>query len=119
MEREKDYNLRTKILLGHNDLKLSIKRKGDDFYKRVSVEYFGKLPGFNFTKIAVMSPGLPSGRRRFSDDEDDQSRMRKSFFCRESASISQPEDSRPSAEDKDHDEQRDGFYISHSRLSLV
>ena len=65
MEREKDPNLRTKVLLGHKDLKLSIKQKGDDFYKRVSIEYFGKLPDFNFTKIADMSPGSPSGRRRF------------------------------------------------------
>ena len=119
LEREKDQNLRTKVLLGHRDLKLSIKRKGDDFYKRVSVEYFGKLPGFNFTKIADMSPGSPSGRRHFSGDEDDPPSTRKRIFCRESASISQPEDSRPSSEDKDHDEQRDGFYISHSRLSLV
>ena len=57
LEREKDPNLRTKILLGHRDLKLSIKQKGEEFYKRVSVEYYGKLPGFNFTKVAEMSPG--------------------------------------------------------------
>ena len=88
LEREKDRNLRTKVLLGKSDLILSIKRIGDDFYKRISVEFFGKLPGFNFTKIAVTSPGSPSGRRRFSGDEDDPSRMRKSFFCSESASIS-------------------------------
>ena len=71
MEREKDVNLRTKVLLGHRDLKLSIKKKGDVVYKRVSVEYFGKLPGFNFSKIVEKSPGSLSGRRRFSSVEDD------------------------------------------------
>ena len=40
MEREKNPNLRTKVLLGHKDPKLSIKMKGENFYKRVSVEYF-------------------------------------------------------------------------------
>ena len=51
LEREKDPNLRTKILLGHRDLKLSVKKKGETFYKRVSVEHLGKIPGFNFFKI--------------------------------------------------------------------
>ena len=33
------------------------KKKGDNFYKRVSVEYFGKLLEFNFTKTSYLSPG--------------------------------------------------------------
>ena len=57
LEREKNPNLRTKVLLGHRDLKLSIKQKGDEFYKRVSVEYFGKLPGFNLTRVKELTPG--------------------------------------------------------------
>ena len=109
MEREKDQNLRTKVLLGHRDLKLSIKQKGDDFYKRVSIEYFGKLPGFNFTKIADMSPGSPSGRRRFSSEEDDPPRTRKRTFRSESTSPSHPEASKPRIEDMSHDDQRDVF----------
>ena len=43
LEREKDKDLRTKVFLGQRDLKLNIKKVGDEFYKRVSVEYFGKL----------------------------------------------------------------------------
>ena len=109
MEREKDQNLRTKVLLGHSDLKLSIKQKGDDFYKRVSVEYFGKLPGFNFTKIADMSPGSPSGRRRFSSEEDDPPRTRKRTVRSESTFPSHPEASRPRIDDISHDDQWDGF----------
>ena len=109
LEREKDQNLRTKVLLGHRDLKLSIKKKGDDFYKRVSVEYFGKLPGFNFTKIADMSPGSPPGRRRFGSDEDDPLITRKRTVRSESASPSHPEASRPRIEDMSHDDQRDVF----------
>ena len=118
MEREKDQNLRTKVLLGHRDLKLSIKRKGDDFYKRVSVEYFGELPGFNFTKIAEKSPGLPSGRRCFSGVEDDPSRTRKRTVCGVSASPALPEASRPRTEDWSHDGQRNDFYIPHGCLAL-
>ena len=68
MKREKDVDLRTKVLLGHRHLKLCIKKKGEMYYKRVSVEYFGSLPGFNFTKIAEMTPGSPPGRKR-SDSE--------------------------------------------------
>ena len=43
IEREKNPDLRTKVMLGHRDLQLSIKKKGDSFYRRVSIEYFGKL----------------------------------------------------------------------------
>merc|ERR1712239_39781 len=99
MEREKDQDLRTKVLLGHRDLKLSIKKKGDVFYKRVSVEYFGKLPGFNFTKIADMSPGSPPGRRRFSSDDDDPQRIRKRTVRSESTTPTHPEASRPRIDD--------------------
>ena len=72
MEREKDKDLRTKVLIGHRDLKLCIKKKGDMYYKRVSVEYFGSLPGFNFTKIAEMSPGSPPGRKRSNSEGDEE-----------------------------------------------
>ena len=116
MEREKDRNLRTKVLLGKDDLILSIKRKGDNFYKRVLVEYFGEIPGFNFKKTAVMSPGSPSGRRRLSGDEDDLSRTRKGSFWSGSSFTTFPEEYKPPTEDKGHDVQGDGFYIPHSRL---
>ena len=100
MEREKDKDLRTKVLLGHRDLKLCVKKKGDMYYKRVSVEYFGSLPGFNFTKIAEMSPGSPPGRRRTSsegDEEngDDPSRVRKRGDRSESTSPKLPDATRP------------------------
>ena len=72
MEREKDVDLRTKVLLGHRDLKLCIKKKGEMYYKRVSVEYFGSLPGFNFTKIAEMTPGSPPGRKRSDSEENEE-----------------------------------------------
>ena len=75
MEREKDVDLRTKVLLGHRDLKLCIKKKGEMYYKRVSVEYYGSLPGFNFTKIAEMTPGSPPGRKR-SDSEANEDEER-------------------------------------------
>ena len=105
MEREKDKDLRTKVLLGHRDLKLCIKKKGDMFYKRVSVEYFGKLPGFNFTKIAEMSPGSPPGRRRCSSEGDDPPRVRKRNDRSESSSPTLPDASRPRLEDESQDEQ--------------
>ena len=72
MKREKDVDLRTKVLLGHRDLKLCIKKKGEMFYKRVSVEYFGPLPGFNFTKLAEMTPGSPPGRKRSESEENEE-----------------------------------------------
>ena len=76
MEREKDPSLRTKIMLGHRDLKLNIQKKGELHYKRVSVEYFRKLPDFNFTRVQSLSPGSPEGRRRYSSEEE-QTRTRQ------------------------------------------
>ena len=110
MEREKDKDLRTKVLLGHRDLKLCIKKKGDMFYKRVTVEYFGNLPGFNFTKIAEMSPGSPPGRKRSSsegDEEngDDPPRVRKRNDRSESTSPTRPDATRLRLEDATQDEQ--------------
>ena len=64
-------------MLGHRDLQLSIKKKGDSLYRRVSVEYFGKLPGFNFIKPSNLSPSSPEGRRRYSSEEEEQHRGRK------------------------------------------
>ena len=61
LAREKDPNLRNKVLLGHRDLKLNIKKKGDLQYKRVLVEFFGKLPDFNFNRVSELSPGSPEG----------------------------------------------------------
>ena len=83
--------LESKVLLRYRDLKLSFKRKGETFYKRVSVEYFGKLPGFNFTKVTEMSPGSPTGRKRFSSDEEEQTRTRKRTVRSESSSPPQPQ----------------------------
>ena len=107
LEREKDPSLRTKILLGHRDLELSIKKKGEEFYKRVSVEHFSKLPGFNFTTVAELSLGLPSGRRRFSSKEEEAPRSRKRTVRSESKSPQQPEASRPRIDDISHDENTD------------
>ena len=116
LEREKDRNLRTKVLLGKDDLILSIKRKGDNFYKRVSVEYFGVIPGFNFKKTAVTSLGSPSGRRRLGGNEDDLSSTRKRSFWNGSFSATFPEESKPRTEVRGHVERRDGSYIPHSYL---
>ena len=107
LEREKDPSLRTKILLGHRDLKLCIKKKGEEFYKRVSVEYFGKLPGFNFTSVAEMSPGSPSGRRRFSSKEEEAPRSRKRTVRSESNSPKHPDASKPQIDDISLDENTD------------
>ena len=109
LEREKCPNLRTKILLGHRDLKLNITSKGDTFYKRVSVEYFGKLPGFNFTKISEMSPGSPKGRRKFSSDDDVPLISRKRIIRSESRSPQCPEAIKPRIDDISHDKVWDGF----------
>ena len=109
MEREKNPSLRTKILLGHRDLKLNIKQKGNEFYKRVSVEYFGKLPTFNFTKVSEMSPGSPTGRRKFSSEEEEPVRARKRIVISESESPKRPEPTKPRIEDISHDYPWDGF----------
>ena len=50
IERDKDKDLRTKVLLGKDDLILGIKKKGENLYNWVSVEHFGAIPGFNFFK---------------------------------------------------------------------
>ena len=78
LEREKDRNLRTKVLLGKDDLILSIKRKGEKYYNRVSVEYFGEIPGFDFKKTTSLDSTL--GRGRIGGDEDVRSSTRKRIF---------------------------------------
>ena len=103
MERERDPNLRTKVLLGHRDLKLNIKKKGDPQYKRVSVEYFGRLPNFNFHRAPELSPGSPEGRRKYSSDEE-QSTSRKRNVRSDSESPRRPLASRPRIGDISHDE---------------
>ena len=109
MERKKDPNLRTKILLGHRDLKLSIKQKGENFYKRVSVELFGKLPGFNFLKVSELSPGSPAGRKNSTEDEEMQQRTRKRTARSESSSPSGQDSVRPRIQDISHDDAWNGF----------
>ena len=112
MEREKDQDLRTKVLLGHRDLKLSIKRKGVTYYKRVNVEYYGKLPGFNFTRVKELTPGSPEGRKRFSSEEEEGENTRKRNVRSESTSPQQPLTSKPRVDDISHDETEnvwDGF----------
>ena len=64
MERDKDEDLRTKVLLGKDDLILGIKRKGENFYKRVPVELFGDIPGFNFKRSVKIEPGTEKEWRR-------------------------------------------------------
>ena len=75
----------------------------------MSVEYFGKLPGFNFTKVSDMSPGSPTGRRRFSSEEEEQIRTRKRTARSESISPPQPEPTKQRINDISHDEAWDGF----------
>ena len=76
---------------------------------RVSVEYFGKLPTFYFTKVLEMSPGSPMGRRRFSSEEEEPSRVRKITVRSESESPKHPEPTKPRIEDISHDDPWDGF----------
>ena len=90
-------------------MKLSIKLKGEIFYKRVSVDYFGKLPGFNFTKVAELSPGSPTGRKSFSGEEEEQQRTRKRTIRSESTSPPCPEASRARIDEISHDEAWNGF----------
>ena len=59
------------------------------------MEYFGKLPGFNFTKVSDMSPGSPTGRKRFSSEEEEPWRTRKRTIRSESKSPPHPEASKP------------------------
>ena len=96
------------MLLGHRDLKLSIKLKGEKAYKRVSVEYFGKLPGFNLTKVADMSPGSPRGRK-VSSTEEEVPRNRKRTLRSDSNSPSCPDATRARIHDVSHDQAWDGF----------
>ena len=104
LQREKNPDLRTKILLGHRDLKLNIKLKGDNFYKRVNVEYFGRLPGFNFTRVADLSPGSPTGRRRFSSDDEPLVTKKRATRSESKSPPQQPETSKPRVEDISFDE---------------
>ena len=84
--------------------------KGEEFYKRVSVEYFGKLPGFNFTKVADLTPGSPEGRKRFSSEEEEDIRTRKRTVRSESSSPPQPLTTKQRIEDISQDEAAwDGF----------
>ena len=64
-------DLRTKVLLGREDLILSVKRKGENFYKRVPVELFGDIPGFNFKRSAKIEPVTKKEWRR----RDEENRM--------------------------------------------
>ena len=102
MEREKDPSLRTKILLGHRDLKLNIKKKGDIRYEHVPIDTFGALPDFNFSKISSLSPGSPPGKKSYSEDEAPP-RSRKRTMQRESKSPP-PVPSRPRIQDRSYDD---------------
>ena len=73
------------------------------------MEYFGKLPGFNFTKISEMSPGSPKGRRKFSSDDDVPLVSRKRTSRSESGSRPCPDASKLRIDDISHDEAWDGF----------
>ena len=88
---------------------MSINRKGENFYKRVSVEYFGKLPEFIFTKVSNLSLGSPTGRRRFSSEEEEQPRTGKRTTRSDNNSPVCPEASRPRIQDISHDKAWDGF----------
>ena len=83
--------------------------KGENFYKRVSVEYFGKLLGFNFTKVSDLSPGSPTGRKRFSSDEKEPQRTRKRTTRSETNSPPCPQASKPRIDDISHDKAWDRF----------
>ena len=103
LKREKDKDLRTKVLLGKDDLILGIKRRGDNFYKWVSVEHFGVIPGFNFKK--TVPPESPSGRGCLGRDEDDRSGIRK----RPLPPIIFSGKFKPSKDDRSHVVMREGF----------
>ena len=104
LERDKDPDLRTKITLGHRDLKLNVKKKGDTFYKRVPIEHFGRLPGFNFLKISELSPGSPAGRKNHPDEEVPPQPSRKRTARSDSSSPSKPDPMKPRLNDISHDD---------------
>ena len=104
LERDKDPDLRTKITLGHRDLKLNVKKKGDTFYKRVPIEHFGRLPGFNFLKISELSPGSPAGRKSHPDEEVPPQPSRKRTARSDSSSPSKPDPMKPRLNDISHDD---------------
>ena len=103
MERDKDKDLRTKVLLGKDDLILGIKRKGENFYKWVSVEHFGVIPGFNFKKTVSLES--PSGRECLGGDVNDRSSIRK----RPLPPIIFAGEFKPSKDDRSHVVMREGF----------
>ena len=109
LERDRNPELRTKVMLGHKDLQISIKKRGESSYRRVSVEYFGKLPGFNFIQPSNLSPSSPEGRRRHSSEEEEQERGRKRNNRSDTNSPTCPKASRPRIEDVSHDDACDGF----------
>ena len=74
------------------------------FYKRVTVEYFGKIPGFNFLKVSDLSPGYPTGRKSFSEEERQPLRSRKRTERSESSSPPCPEAVRQKIHDVSHDD---------------
>ena len=75
----------------------------------MSVEYFGKLPGFNFTKVADLSPGSPRGRKSSNNEEEVPSRTRKRTLRSDSNSPLCPEATRARIHDVSHDQAWDGF----------
>ena len=96
-------------MLGHRDLLLSIKKKGDSSYRKVSVEYFGKLPRFYFSKPSNLSPSSPEGRRRYSSEEEEQNRGRRRNTRSDKNSPVCPEAVRPRIDEISHDEAWDSF----------
>ena len=80
---------------------MNIKNKGDTKYKCVSVEYFGRLPNFNFTKLSDLSPGSP-GERTYGNREQAR-RPRKRTNRSESNSPNKHSSSKPRIEDISYD----------------
>ena len=109
LARENDPELRTQVRLGNDDLVLLIKRKGEDRYKRVNVEYFGELPCLQFDIDAEVSPGPPVGRdshRRDSDTEDREEEINRKRKVRSTSATPPPstKQSKPKVTDMSYDD---------------
>ena len=66
------------------------------------------MPDFNFTRVQIVLPGSPLGRRRYSSEED-QPRTRKRTIRSESESPALPIPTRPRILDISHEDVWDGF----------
>ena len=79
------------------------------------MEYFGRLPGFNFLKVLDLSPGTPTSRKSFSEEEEQPSRTRKRTERSESTSPTGPDAVRQKITDISQDDDAwNGFTTKNS-----